>query len=102
MNLCLKALTLSGSLLAAGLAAAQTTPPTALLILAKRDQTLAIVDPVSLKVVARVPVGADPHEVIASADGKIAYVSDYGGGSLHTLSVVDLVALSARWVVPTA
>jgi YVTN family beta-propeller protein len=39
-----------------------------------------------------VPVGADPHEVIASADGKTAYVSDYGGGSLHTLSVVDLVA----------
>jgi DNA-binding beta-propeller fold protein YncE len=70
---------------------AQDTPANALLILAKRDQTLAIVDPASLKVVGKVPVGEDPHEVIASADGKTAYVSDYGGGRLHTLSVVDLV-----------
>jgi YVTN family beta-propeller protein len=92
MNFRWTSLALIGSLLTAGFAAAQTTPPQALLILAKRDQTLAIVDPATLKVVARVPVGADPHEVIASADGKTAYVSDYGGGSLHTLSVVDLVA----------
>src|SRR5271154_3745097 len=71
---------------------AENTPPKALLVLSKRDLTLAIVDPVSLNVVARVPVGEDPHEVIASSDGKIAYVSDYGGGRYHTLSVVDLVA----------
>src|SRR5271154_4160747 len=71
---------------------AQSTPPAALLVLSKRDLTLAIVDPVSLKVVARVHVGEDPHEVIASSDGKTAYVSDYGGGRYHTLSVVDLVA----------
>lgn len=70
---------------------AQATPPNALLILAKRDQTLAIVDPVTLKVIAKVPVGEDPHEVIASADGRTAYVSNYGGGRLHTLAVVDLL-----------
>jgi YVTN family beta-propeller protein len=45
--------------------------------------------------VAKAPVGDDPHEVIASADGRTAYVSDYGGGSLHTLSVVDLVGRKA-------
>src|SRR5271154_6091990 len=71
---------------------AENTPPKALLVLSKRDLTLAIVDPVSLRVVARVPVGEDPHEVLASSDGKTAYVSDYGGGRYHTLSVVDLVA----------
>lgn len=71
---------------------AQPTPPRALLALSKSDHILAIIDPVSLKVIARVPVGSDPHEVIASADGKTAYVSIYGGGSLHELSVVDLVA----------
>jgi len=92
MNLPVGSLVLIGTLVATTFAPAQTTPPQALLVLAKRDQTLAIVDPATLKVVARVPVGADPHEVIASADGKTAYVSDYGGGSLHTLSVVDLVA----------
>ncbi|SEP08146.1 YncE family protein [Mucilaginibacter sp. OK283] len=72
--------------------AAQTTPARFLLALSKTDHILAIIDPVTLKIIARVPVGSDPHEVIASTDGKVAYVSIYGGGSLHELSVVDLVA----------
>ncbi|HEX8019398.1 YncE family protein [Mucilaginibacter sp.] len=71
---------------------AQATPSRSLLALSKSDHILAIIDPVTLKVLARVPVGSDPHEVVASADGKTAYVSIYGGGSLHELSVVDLVA----------
>jgi hypothetical protein len=40
----------------------------------------------------RAPVGPDPHEVIASGDGKTAAVSIYGGGRYHSLSVIDLVA----------
>src|SRR6476619_1894452 len=63
-----------------------------ILALSKTDHTLAIVDPVTLNIIARIPVGTDPHEVIASADGKIAYVSIYGGGTLHELNVIDLVA----------
>ena len=72
--------------------AAQCAPAETLLALSKRDHTLAVVDPASLEVVARVPVGPDPHEVIASSDGSKAYVSIYGGGRYHALSVVDLVA----------
>src|SRR6478736_2213541 len=63
-----------------------------ILALSKADHTLAIVDPVTLNIIARIPVGTDPHEVIASTDGKTAYVSIYGGGSLHELNVIDLVA----------
>ncbi|HEX3438248.1 MAG TPA: cytochrome D1 domain-containing protein [Pseudacidobacterium sp.] len=74
---------------------AQSTPTEALLVLSKVDQTLSIVDPVSLKVVARIPVGKDPHEVIASTDGKFAYVSNYGYGAYNTLAVVDLIAHKA-------
>jgi YVTN family beta-propeller protein len=70
---------------------AQATPAQSLLVLSKRNHTLSIVDPGTLKVVATAPVGADPHEVIASADGKTAYVSIYGGGAYHTLNVIDLV-----------
>jgi DNA-binding beta-propeller fold protein YncE len=70
---------------------AQSTPKQTLLALSKTDHTLAIVDPTTLNVLARVPVGEDPHEVIASSDGKTAYVSIYGGGSLHELDVIDLV-----------
>ncbi len=76
---------------AASVSIAQPTPPRALLALSKRAHTLAIVDPATLKVLARLPVGPDPHEVIASADGKTAYVSIYGGGRYHALSVLDLV-----------
>jgi len=74
------------------IAVAQTTPKTSLLVLSKQDHTLAIVNPENLNVVARVPVGDDPHEVIASADGRDAYVTNYGFGAFHTLTVVDLVA----------
>lgn len=71
------------------------TPSPALLVLAKQDQTLEIVDPATLKVVATIPAGDNPHEVVASADGRRAYISDYGFGAFHTISVVDLVAQKA-------
>jgi YVTN family beta-propeller protein len=74
---------------------AQPTPQQSLLALSKHDHTLAIVDPTTLQVVARAPVGPDPHEVIASSDGKTAYVSIYGFGRYHALSVIDLVAQKA-------
>jgi YVTN family beta-propeller protein len=70
---------------------AQPAPHQLLLALSKQDHTLAIVDPSTLKVITKVPVGEDPHEVIASSDGKTAYVSIYGGGSLHTINVIDLI-----------
>jgi YVTN family beta-propeller protein len=63
-----------------------------LLALSKQDHTLSIIDPTDLHVVARVPVGDDPHEVTASSDGRTAYVSNYGFGAFHTLAVIDLVA----------
>jgi YVTN family beta-propeller protein len=73
--------------------AAAQTPRPALLVLDKDDSKLAIVDPVSLKVVGRVPAGDDPHEVAVSDDGTLAFVSNYGafGKPLHTISVIDLV-----------
>jgi YVTN family beta-propeller protein len=84
------------SLSASSFLAAQTSPP-ALLVLEKGDNILAIVDPATPKIVARVPAGPDPHEVESSPDGKLAYISNYGGSdsSLHTISVVDLIAQKA-------
>jgi YVTN family beta-propeller protein len=82
---------LLAALFAQSLLPAQSTPSETLLVLSKADNSLAIVDPASLKVLARIPVGQDPHEVIASSDGKLAYVSNYGGGTGSTIAVVDLV-----------
>lgn len=72
-----------------------------LLALSKSDHTLAIIDPSTLKVLTRVPVGEDPHEVIASTDGKTAYVSIYGGGSLHALNIIDIVGMKPIKTVDT-
>jgi YVTN family beta-propeller protein len=75
---------------------AQGTPSNGtLLVLAKSDLTLSVVDPSTTKVLGQVPSGPDPHEVIASADGRTAYISNYGGGSLNTITVVDLVERKA-------
>jgi DNA-binding beta-propeller fold protein YncE len=71
---------------------AQSAPGRLLLALSKADHVLSVVDPATLKILARIPVGVDPHEVVASTDGKTAYVCIYGGGSLHELNVIDLVA----------
>jgi YVTN family beta-propeller protein len=86
------------------LARAQTTPTqtpgsslaneATLLVLNKADNTLAIIDPVALKVLARVPVGEGPHEVVASADGRTAYVGNYGTQQVvgSSLSIIDIAA----------
>jgi len=78
-------------------AALAQTSSTTLLALSKNDKTVAIVDPATLQVLARVASGPDPHEIIASDDGKLAFISNYGGSdsSLNTISVVDLVARKA-------
>lgn len=80
-------------LMGAGATVGQTTS-SALLVLEKSDNMLAIVDPASLQVVARIPSGPDPHEIVVSADGKLAYISNYGGNdsTLNTISVIDLAA----------
>ncbi|HEY3137895.1 MAG TPA: cytochrome D1 domain-containing protein [Blastocatellia bacterium] len=66
----------------------------ALLVLNKSESTLAIIDPATLKVVGRVPTGEAPHEVAASADGRLAFVSNYGTADRpgNTISVIDIAA----------
>jgi YVTN family beta-propeller protein len=87
--------------LAAGLAPsfAQAAPvvSTVLLVLDQKDRSLVIVDPNSQKVLSRVDVGEDPHEVVASVDGKLAYISNYGSlmAPQHTLTIVDLTTSKA-------
>jgi YVTN family beta-propeller protein len=89
-----------------GVAAAQDVKLSghgAILVGAKQSRTLAIVDAETLRVVARVPVGEDPHEVVLGPDDRTAYVSQLGDGTLHVLSRVDLMhgrALPALDVSP--
>jgi len=69
------------------------TPSPALLVLNKAENSLAILDPATQKVVARISTGEGPHEIAASSDGTLAVVTNYGAKTPgHSLSVIDLVA----------
>lgn len=81
---------------------AQVAEHPVLLALSKTDHTLSIVDPVTLKVIAKMPVGPDPHEVIASADGTRAWVSNMQGTAGHEMDVLDLVNHKALPSIDTA
>jgi YVTN family beta-propeller protein len=81
-------------LLAGPAAAAEQT----LLILHKGGESLGFYDASTGKTKAVVPVGTVPHEMVLSADRRLAYVTNYGvatwtdktpGG--NTVSIVDLV-----------
>lgn len=81
------AVTLGACGLAVNLAA-QSASPALLLVLLRDASALAIVDPAGGKVLGQVPTAKDPHEVTASADGKLAFVGSPSGG----ISVIDLIA----------
>jgi YVTN family beta-propeller protein len=65
-----------------------------LLVLNKEDATLAIVDPISGSLLGRVPTGFQPHELVVSTDGRLAFASNYGNGPQpgHTISMIDLAS----------
>ncbi|HQU86280.1 MAG TPA: YncE family protein [Pyrinomonadaceae bacterium] len=68
----------------------QTQKPV-LVALNKDDATLAIIDPKEMKLLGKVPTGDSPHEVVLSADGKMAFVANYGAQTPgSSLSVIDI------------
>ena len=103
MRMLLAAVTVSAAL--AGTASAQT-----LIVLNKSDHDAALVNPATLEVTARLATGKGPHEVAVSADGRFAYVSNYGAYGVfrpgeqrqqpgETITVLDLKArrVAATW-----
>lgn len=85
----------------AGLAAIAAQADT-LLVAVKSDFKLALVDPATNKVIAKVPTDQGPHEIAVTPDHRLAYVSNYGvyevfltGNQTHdktgnTVTIVDL------------
>src|SRR5690242_16633224 len=64
----------------AGIARGQGTeeplPEGRLLVLSKTDNTLLVMEVPSYKRLATIPVGQEPHEVVATPDGRKAYVTN--------------------------
>ena len=62
-----------------------------LLVANRGGTTITLIDPASMTRLGTIAVGADPHEIAVSADGRRAYVSNYGNSFGNTISVIDLV-----------
>ena len=89
------------ALAAAGVSIDAAPAPGGLLLVAnKGDHTLGIIDPVAGRMVATVAQsGVTGHEVVASPDGKTAYVPIYGdsgvgrpGSDGRTMDVIDIAS----------
>lgn len=80
------------AVVAVGLAAPLAGQDGVLLVVNKSGSTLSFLDGASGEELGRVPTGFAPHEVAVSADGRWAYVTDYGTGPRpgSTVTVVDV------------
>ena len=58
----------------------------------KSPSTATIIDVASGEALAVLPTGNNPHEVVLSANGQTAVVTDYGTGQSPTLTVIDVPA----------
>jgi DNA-binding beta-propeller fold protein YncE len=75
-------------------------PDGMLYVSAELENALAVIDPHRQKRVASVPTGqTESHMFVISPDGRTAYTSNVGPG---TVSVVDLVAHKTIKVIPVA
>lgn len=62
-----------------------------LVALNKNEATMAIIDPGTMTVKAKVPTGDGPHEVVLSVDGSTAYVANYGNQTPgNSISIIDI------------
>ena len=75
-----------------GLGIAAPSPGSAqtgtIVVLNKGANTANIIDIASKRILATLPTGAGPHEVVVSSDGGWAVTTDYGGG--NSLTVIDI------------
>jgi DNA-binding beta-propeller fold protein YncE len=77
------------ALLAASGPGAHAQSDARLLVLLRNASALAFLEPASGKVLGRVPVVADPHEVAVTPDGRTAFVASPREG----ISVIDVPAM---------
>jgi YVTN family beta-propeller protein len=75
------------------MAIAAQAPRPLLIVLSKPEAKAQLIDPATKKVLAEIATGTGPHEVTVSADGKLAFVANYGDQTPgESISVIDLAA----------
>ncbi len=71
-----------------------------LVVTNKTPSTATIIDVASGKVLATLPTGQGPHEVVMSRDGRVAVVTNYGSQAGNTLTVIDVPGLTVARTIP--
>ncbi len=61
-----------------------------LVVTNKTPSTATIIDVASGEILATLPTGQGPHEIVLSKDGSTAVVTDYSGQPGKTLTVIDV------------
>ena len=90
----LAALVLPAATASLGLAQAPEVGGT-LIVVNKGAASASIVDVTTGQILKTLPTGEGPHEVVVSADGSVAVVTDYGARSGgNTLTVIDVPGLA--------
>lgn len=85
-------------------APAQTAGPSGTLVVTNKGAaTATILDVASGRILATLPTGEGPHEVVLTADGRIAVVTDYGARTAgSTLTVIDVPGLRVARTISLA
>jgi DNA-binding beta-propeller fold protein YncE len=65
-----------------------------LVVTNKTPSTASIIDVGSGRLLATLPTGRGPHEIVLSADGRTAVVTDYGTGQQPSLTVINVPGLA--------
>lgn len=80
-----------------GIVAVELNQETLLFVTENQGNSVAVVDPIYGRVLQRISVGKSPIGIVASPDGKRAYVANYRDS---TVTVIDTVAQTAIKTVP--
>lgn len=71
-------------------------------MLSKTEHQLLVYDYQTLEPISKIPVGADPHEIVTNADGSRAYVSvPLMNANGHEIDVINLKTLQPEKIIDT-
>lgn len=97
------ALLLTSSILTGNAGAQGSGPSGTLVVTNKSPSTATIVDVATGQILATLPTGQGPHEIVMTRDGKTAIVTDYGAQTPgSSLTVIDVPGKRVVRTIPLA
>lgn len=74
-----------------------------ILILAKAEKKMLVLDYTTLDTIIGIPAGDDPHEIVTNPDNSLAYISNpVMNGNGHEIHVINLKTLQPEKIIDTS